>query len=253
MIHLAAHLELATNPIHNDLAGTALAHHFFVRGIEPFKPPGSNQSVLVVDLVRRYVHIHRDAVWRQPGLLDALPRNGFEVVWTRGRWRPVPYQNLWRAGQLARSYPRNPLAKVEHEQEPIEPIWTNPRYCRGTYLPYPAWPPRAATLEMLARIAQWTPQADVPWRYAPALARLNPDSDAYALGQVLASLEVDRLADWFEVFAPRCYADDDDPRNVLSTVLLLEAESPDGEALAGALIRLAAKMRSLGYALPGRD
>jgi len=36
----------------------------------------------------------------------------------------------------------------------------------------------------------------------------------------------------------------------LSSVLKLESESPDGETLAGALVRLVAKMRDLNYPLP---
>lgn len=250
LVHLAAHLDLTTNPVHNDLAGTALAQHFFDRRLEPFEPPGAGTGLLVIDLVRSYVHVHRDPVWPPAGLFDALRRLSFEVVRTRGRWRRTANQNLWRTGRLAGSYPRNPRAQAGGRPEPVAALWTNPRFCRQIHLPHPVWPPRPASPETSARVARWTPEQNVTRRYGPALARLNPASDAYALGQFLASCTADELADWFERSAPRCYADEADPERVVSTVLLLEAESPDGEALADALIRLAAKMCRLGYSIP---
>ncbi len=250
LVHLAAHLDLATNPFHNELAGTALGQYFFEKRVDAFEPPNASQSLLVIDLVRRYVHIHRDAVWHQPALLRALRRLGFEVVRTRGRWQQPAYQNLWRDGMLSGSFPRNPLARIDHDQEPVPALWTNPRFCCEVRIPYPTWPPQPASPEVLARIADWSPQMDVFERYRSALARLNPGSDTHSLGRYLATHDTEELADWFERFAPLCYEDPSDPAHVLSTVLELDTESADGEALAGALVRLAAKMRRLGYSIP---
>ena len=128
--------------------------------------------------------------------------------------------------------------------------WTNPRYCREVIIPYPMWPPKPATTELMAKIARWTPEQNTAWRYELALSRLSPSSDAHTLGQYLASHDVDEVADWFEAFAPLCYFDEADMKNVLSTVVELESESPDGETLAGALVRLAATMRRLDYPRP---
>lgn len=251
LVHLAAHLDLSKNALHNDLAGTALGLHFFEPRSEPFKPPRGDSSLLVIDLVRSYIHIHQDAVWPHQSLFDALRRLGFEVVLGRGRWRRVPYQNLWYAGKLVGSYPRSPSARVDRDQEPAQALWTNPRFCRQVILPYPAWPPEPASPELLESLTRWTPETDLPFRYKPALARLNPRADAYALGQFLAGHSADELADWFEQFAPLCYMDDGNPQNVLSTVLELETEATaEGEALAGALVRLATKMGRLGYEIP---
>ncbi len=86
-----------------------------------------------------------------------------------------------------------------------------------------------------------------------ALARLKLDSDAHSLGRFLAIHDTERLADWFEHSAPLCYEEPSDPKQVLSAVLELETESADGETLAGALVRLAAKMRRLGYSIPKAD
>ena len=130
------------------------------------------------------------------------------------------------------------------------PLWTNPRLCREVIIPYPIWPPKPATPALMAKIARWTPERDTFSRYELALARLGHSSDAYRLGEYLAEQEVGEIADWFESFAPLCYQDDDDPKNVLSRLLELESESSDGETLAGALVRLAAKMRHLDYPLP---
>lgn len=250
LVHLAAHLDLAASPIHGDLAGTALAQHFFDRRVEAFSPPPAGRGLLVIDLVRRYLHVHRDILFPQRGLFDGLRRLGFEVAQTDGRWRRPPYQSLWRAGKLLGVFPRSPLARVEREQEVLMPFWVNPRLCREVIIPYPIWPPKPATPELMARIARWTPQRDALSRYELALPKLSPASDAYRLGEYLARHEVVEISDWFEAFAPLCYQDNGDPRNVLSNVLKLESESPDGETLAGALIRLAAKMRSLDYRLP---
>ena len=96
LVHLAAHLDLATNPIHGDLAGTSLAQGFFDRRLDAFSPPRAGRGLLVIDLVRRYLHVHRDVLWPERGLFDALRRLGFEVVQTDGRWRRPPYQSLWR-------------------------------------------------------------------------------------------------------------------------------------------------------------
>lgn len=250
LVHLAAHLDLAANPIHGDLAGTVLAQHFFDRRVEAFSPPTAGRSLLVIDLVRRYLHVHRDLVWPDRSLFDALRRLGFEVARTDGRWRRPPYQSLWRAGKLLGVFPRSPLARVEREQEVLKPFWVNPRLCREVIIPYPIWPPKPATPELMAKIARWTPQRDTLSRYELALTKLNPASDAYKVGEYLAQHEVGEIADWFEAFAPLCYQDHDDPKNVLSHVLELESESPDGEVLAGALVRLVVKMRGLDYPLP---
>ena len=130
------------------------------------------------------------------------------------------------------------------------PFWTNPRLCRDMIIPYPVWPPKPATPELMAKIAKWTPQRDTLSRYELALPKLSPASDAYKLGQYLATCDIAEIADWFEFFAPLCYNDSDDPKNVLSNVLRMESESTDGETLAGALIRLVAKMRGLNYPMP---
>lgn len=250
LVHLAAHLDLATNPIHNDLAGTVLAQHFFDRRVEAFSAPRARSGLLVIDLVRLYVHVHRDIIWPHRTLFDVLRRVGFEVAQTNGRWRRVLYQDLWRTGRLLGVFPRNPLAFIEREQEPIAPFWVNPRLCRGVTIPYPVWPPKPATPDLKARLAQWTPQKETLSRYELALARLNPTSDAYKLGSYLAAHEIGGISNWFEQSAPLCYQDDDDPGNVLSNVIGLESESMDGETLAGALVRLAAKMRSFNYPMP---
>ncbi len=151
---------------------------------------------------------------------------------------------------LPGSFPRNPAARIDHEQQPIPPLWINPLFCREVRIPYPSWPPQPASPDMLARIAEWSPQVAVFERYRPALARLNPASDAHCLGRFLGTHDTEELADWFERFAPLCYEDPSDPGQVLSTVLELETQSADGESLAGALVRLAAKMRRLGYSIP---
>ena len=145
------------------------------------------------------------------------------------------------------------MAVVEREQEPIAPYWTNPRYCREVIIPYPTWPPKPATPELLTKIAQWTPQSEIASRYELALKKLSPTSDAYGLGQYLSSHDISELADWFEAFAPLCYRDQDDRKNVLSTVLEMESQSPDGETLAGTLVKLAAKMRRLNYPIPENE
>ncbi|MCL5962191.1 MAG: hypothetical protein M1358_23230 [Chloroflexi bacterium] len=253
LVHYAAHLDLATNPIHSDLVGTVLGHELFERGVDSFKTPKRDSSLLVIDLVRRSIHVHRNAIWPTPYLIEALERLGFDASLTQGQWRRAPYQNLWRTGKLLGVFPRNPLAVVEREQEPIEPYWTNPRYCRDVVIPYPIWPPKRATPELLRKIAKWTPQSETASRYELALGKLSPTSDAHRLGQYLCSHEVGELADWFEAFAPLCYSDEDDRKNVLSTVLELESQSPDGETLAGALVKLAAKMRRLDYPMPREE
>ncbi len=253
LVHYAAHLDLATNPIHNDLTGTVLAHGLFERRVDSFEPPKRGSSLLVIDLVRRSIHIHRGAIWPTPNLIEALRRLGFDVSLTQGQWRRAPYQNLWRTGKLLGVFPRNPMAVVEREQEPIAPYWTNPRYCREVIIPYPTWPPKPATPELLTKIAQWTPQSEIASRYELALKKLSPTSDAYGLGQYLSSHDISELADWFEAFAPLCYRDQDDRKNVLSTVLEMESQSPDGETLAGTLVKLAAKMRRLNYPIPENE
>ncbi len=98
LVHLAAHLDLATNPIHGDLVGSDLAGHFFDRRVEAFAPPKAGTGALVIDLVRRYVHVHRDIIWPHRSLFNVLRRLGFEVAQTNGRWRRVPYETLWRTG-----------------------------------------------------------------------------------------------------------------------------------------------------------
>lgn len=250
LVHLAAHLDLGINPIHNDLAGTVLAQHFFDHRADSFSPPRAGSGMLVIDLVRLYIHVHRDIIWPHRTLFDVLRRLGFEVRKTNGRWRRVPYQNLWRTGRLLGTFPRNPMAFVEREQEPIAPFWVNPRWCREIIIPYPVWPPKPATPELMAKLAKWTPQQETLSRYELALAKLRPASDAHELGLYLATHDVIEIVDWFERYAPLCYMDDDDPKNVLSNVLDLESKSMDGESLAGALVRLAAKMRGLNYPIP---
>ncbi len=91
---------------------------------------------------------------------------------------------------------------------------------------------------------------DVFERYRSALARLDPNSDAHSLGRFLAIHDTEELAGWFERFAPLWHEDRSDPKQVLSAVLELETKSAEGETLAGALVRLAAKMRRLGYPIP---
>jgi hypothetical protein len=55
-------------------------------------------------------------LWQEEGPLVALERLGLELAHSRGRWKRVPFQPLWRPGRLARSFPRSKRARIERSQ-----------------------------------------------------------------------------------------------------------------------------------------